>query len=771
MLLLAIQDMKKRFWLKRNSKEILIDVLIFGFAGLILLAAAVLIWLATLEIPDLSSFEERRVLQSTKIYDRTGEIMLYDLHQDVRRTVVPFDQMSNFVKNATVSIEDDQFYSHIGIDIKAIVRAAVSNVQEGGLGQGGSTITQQVIKNSVLQREKTFTRKAKEAILALKLERLKTKDEILEIYLNESPYGGTIYGVEEAARAFFNTSAKDLTIGEAAYLAAIPQAPTYLSPYGNNRDALDVRQKVVIEKMRSNGYISLEEYDAAKTEVVEFEAQLVSGIKAPHFVMYIREQLAEKYGEEALAERGLKVVTTLNWELQEGAEKIVAAKAEINAEKFDASNAGLVATDPKTGDLLVMVGSRDYFNEEVDGNFNLTLASRQPGSSIKPFIYAAAFKKGYQPATILFDVKTQFSTSCEPYDMSNEPPCYSPNNHNNIFLGPISMRNALAQSLNIPAVKTLYLVGIRDALKLAADMGITTLNNPDRYGLTLVLGGGEVKLLDMTNAYGVFANKGVRAEPRSILRIEDNQGNVMEETKVAEERILDENVTNMVSDILSDNNARTPLWGANSQIYFPDRDVAAKSGSTNNFRDAWIMGYAPNIAVGAWCGNNNNTPMRGLSGLITTPMWREFMDLALSKLPEESFTQPWYPTEGVKSVIRGEYVNTSALIAAAQATSTPDNQNETAEEILSNKPLQLSDIFNNIHTILHYVDRTDPMGPAPTNPTNDGQYKYWEYGVQQWKQVTFGSYTPTTSTSTEEVVVEEEEEEDTPRNRRRNNNN
>jgi 1A family penicillin-binding protein len=740
--------MKKRFWLKRGSREILIDVLIFGFAGLILVMAAVLIWLSTLEIPDLSSFEERRVLQSTKIYDRTGEIMLYDLHQDVRRTVVPFDQISPYVKNATVAIEDDQFYSHFGIDVKAIIRAAVSNVQEGGLGQGGSTITQQVIKNSVLQREKTFTRKAKEAILALKLEQLKTKDEILEIYLNESPYGGTIYGIEEASRAFFNTSAKDLTIGEAAYLAAIPQAPTYLSPHGNNKDALDARQKSVLEKMRSNGFITVEEYEAAKNEVVEFESQIVSGIKAPHFVMYVREQLAEKYGEEALAERGFKVTTTLNYELQEAAEKIVAEKVAINTEQFNASNAGLVATDPKTGDLLVMVGSKDYFSEDVEGNFNIALAERQPGSSIKPFVYAAAFKRGYLPSTILYDVRTQFSTSCEPYDLSGEPPCYAPNNYNDKFVGPISMRNALAQSLNIPAVKTLYLVGVQNALKLAADMGLTTLNNPDRYGLTLVLGGGEVRLLDMTHAYGVFANKGVKAEPRTILKIEDNQGNIVEETQVKEERILDENVTNMVSDILSDNVARAPLWGSNSKIYFPDRDVAAKSGSTNDFRDAWIMGYAPNIAVGAWCGNNDNGTMQGLSGLITTPMWREFMDVALAKLPEESFTQPYIPTD-VKPVLAGYYAN---------PTATPTSSTTPAVPFL--------DSYNNIHSILHYVDRNDPQGPPPANPASDGQYVYWEYGIQAWKQSVYGAMASSSIASSTEDVVEEEEEEDRPRNRR-----
>lgn len=739
--------MKKRFWLKRGSREILIDVLIFGFAGLILLMAAVLIWLSTLEIPDLSSFEERRVLQSTKIYDRTGEIMLYDLHQDVRRTVVPFDQISPFIKNATVAIEDDQFYSHFGLDIKAIIRAAVSNVQEGGLGQGGSTITQQVIKNSVLQREKTFTRKAKEAILALKLEQLKTKDEILEIYLNESPYGGTIYGIEEASRAFFKTSAKDLTIGEAAYLAAIPQAPTYLSPHGNNRDALDARQKTVLERMRSNGFITVEEFEAAKAEKVEFESQIVSGIKAPHFVMYVREQLAEKYGEEALAERGFKVVTTLNYELQEAAEKIVAEKVAINTESYNASNAGLVATDPKTGDLLVMVGSKDYFSEDVEGNYNIALAERQPGSSIKPFVYAAAFKRGYLPTTILYDVRTQFSTSCEPSDLTNEPPCYAPNNYNDKFVGPISMRNALAQSLNIPAVKTLYLVGVKNALKLAADMGLTTLNNPDRYGLTLVLGGGEVKLLDMTHAYGVFANKGVKAEPRTILRIEDNQGNIVEETQVKEERILDENVTNMISDILSDNVARAPLWGSNSKIYFPDRDVAAKSGSTNDYRDAWIMGYAPNIAVGAWCGNNDNGTMRGLSGLITTPMWREFVDLALSKLPEESFTQPYIATD-VKPVLAGYYPN---------PTATPDAS--------STAPVTpFIDSYNSIHSILHYVDRNDPQGPAPSNPGSDGQYAYWEYGIQAWKQSVYSG--PLASSTLASTTPEEEEPEEKPRTRR-----
>jgi 1A family penicillin-binding protein len=721
--------MKIHTWFKKNWKEIIIDILIFGFAAFIIIFSGLLLWISTLEIPDLSAFEERRVLQSTKIYDRTGEVVLYDLNSDVRRTVIPFEEMSRHIKNASVAIEDDQFYNHIGIDIRAIIRAAVSNFQDGDLlgGQGGSTITQQVIKNSVLQRDKTLARKVKEAILSIKIERVLSKEEILEIYLNESPYGGTIYGIEEASRAFFNKPASELSLPEAAYLAAIPQAPTYLSPYGNNREDLDKRQQLVLERMRINGFITIEEFEEAQSQSVEFEPQAVTGIKAPHFVMYIVEQLAETYGEEALAEQGLRVITTLDWELQKEAERIVAQKAASNTEKFNASNAGLVATDPKTGDLLVMVGSRDYFSEEIDGNFNVTLASRQPGSSIKPFVYATAFSKGYLPATIVFDVPTQFSTACEPWEQTSEAPCYAPNNYNFKFVGPISMRNALAQSLNIPAVKTLYLAGLNDTIKFATDMGLTTLNDPERYGLTLVLGGGEVKLLDMTHAYGVFANGGLKAESRNILRIEDSQKNIIEEFETKTSRVMEENVAYMVSDVLSDNVARTPLWGSWSIVNFGDRDVAIKSGSTNNLRDAWIMGYAPNIAVGAWVGNNDNKAMGGgLSGLITTPMWREFMDIALEKLPNESFPQPQINTSGLKPILRGEYIDTAALLEAMQNTD-------------SESTLNVTDVYNNVHSILHFVDKNNPTGAYPSNPANDSQYENWEYGVQKWNQDTFGA--------------------------------
>ncbi len=748
--------MKVRAWFRRNWKDIFIDLFVFGTAFFIVTVAGILIWVSTLEIPDLSAFDERRVLQSTKIYDRTGEILLYDLHQDVKRTIVPFEEISRNIKNATIAIEDDQFYNHMGIDVKAILRAFLANFSQGNLsGQGGSTITQQVIKNSILDRDKKYSRKVKEAILSLKLERKLSKDEILSIYLNESPYGGTIYGAEEASQSFFGKKASEVTIAEAAYLAAIPQAPTYFSPYGNHRAELDARQKLVLERMRVNGLVSIDEYEEAKNAVVEFQPQAVTGIRAPHFVMYIVEQLAEKYGEEVLAEKGFRIITTLDWNLQKEAERIVAEKAESNTERFNASNAGMIATDPKTGDLLVMVGSRDYFSEDIEGNFNVTLSSRQPGSSIKPFVYASAFKKGYLPATVLFDVATQFSPLCEPWSQSSESPCYAPQNYNHKFIGPISMRNALAQSLNIPAVKTLYLAGLKDTLKFMADMGLTTLNDPDRYGLTLVLGGGEVRLIDMTYAYGVFANGGIKAEPRNILKIEDSRGNIIEETKPVTNRVLDENVAYMISDILSDNEARTPLWGSNSAIYFPNRDVAAKSGSTNNLRDAWIMGYAPNLALGAWVGNNNNEAMGGgLSGLITTPMWRAFMDVALLTIPEETFTQPQINTQDVKPILRGEYLDTSLLIKTMQEQNDGEKikKEENKEEETESKT-DLSSIYNNIHSILFFVERNNPQGAYPTNPANDPQYTNWEYGVQKWKEETFGLFikTPTNQTGSSSV--------------------
>lgn len=721
---------KARPSLSPRYHALLIDGLIaLGVVGLII-SGFLLLWISTLNIPDLAAFDQRRVLQSTKIYDRTGEILLYDLHQDVKRTIVPYEDISRNLINATVAIEDDTFFEHHGVRPLAILRSMINNIRNGGgpfSGAGGSTITQQVIKNSILQQEKTLSRKVKEAILAIKLERQLSKEEILTHYLNESPYGGTIYGSEEASRAFFGKSASDLSLAESAYLAALPQAPTYFSPYGNHRDALEVRKDLVLSQMKKNDFITDAEYDTAKNEEVHFLPQATTGIRAPHFVFYVRDYLAEKYGEESLAERGFRVITTLDWELQEKAEEVVKEYALKNEVTFRASNASMVAEDPTTGEILVMVGSRDYFDTAIDGNFNIALAERQPGSSFKPFVYAKAFENGYTPETVVFDLKTQFSTACAPSNLTSEDGCYAPTNYDDKFRGPMSLKNALAQSVNVPAVKTLYLAGINDSIKLARDMGITGLAGKNQYGLTLVLGGGEVRLLDMVSAYSVFANEGKKHETTSILRIEDSHGNIVEESKPKETRVLDRQVALEISDILSDNVARSPLYGANSQLYFPNADVAAKTGTTNDYRDAWILGYTPNIAVGAWAGNNDNSPMEHkISGLIITPMWRAFMDFALEKRPKDSFPEPAGTPVDLKPVLRGVWFDPASL--------TGDR-----DDVLS-----VNNAVSSAHSILYYVDKNDPRGPYPSNPARDGQFVNWEWAVTQWKNGLMGQTATTT---------------------------
>ncbi len=660
--------------IKKRWRELAGDTLIVLFALGLVGGGVLLLWISTLEIPDLAAFEQRQVLQSTKIYDRTGDVLLYDLHQDVRRTVIPYEDISRHIKNATVAIEDDRFFEHEGVRPLSILRAAITNLRGGDLfgGQGGSTITQQVIKNALLVQEKTITRKVKEAILALKLERQLSKEEILSHYLNESPYGGTIYGVEEASQAFFGKSAADVTLPEAAYLAALPQAPTYYSPYGQHVDVLEARKNRVLERMLANNFITEEQYTEARAAEIAFLPRSTSGIRAPHFVFYVREILAETYGDESLAERGLKVITTIDAELQAEAEEIVETHARSNEERFNAENAALVATDPRNGDILTMVGSRDYFDEFIDGNFNIALAERQPGSAFKPFVYAAAFRKGYTPETTVFDLKTQFSTACEPSNLTSEGECYSPVNYDDAFRGPMSLRNALAQSVNIPAVKVLYLTGIDAAIKLARDVGITGLDDRDRYGLTLVLGGGEVRLLDMVSAYGTFANEGTRHKPNAILRVEDAGGNILEEAEPDGQRVLDKQVALQISDVLSDNAARTPLYGSNSQLHFPGRDVAAKTGTTNDYRDAWVVGYTPTLAVGAWAGNNDNSSMaHRISGLIITPLWREFMDVALPTREQGTFEEPVATPKDIKPILRGLWFDPVGLMDTGNSDPHP----------------------------------------------------------------------------------------------------
>jgi penicillin-binding protein 1C len=701
------------------------NIAIFLVSCFILTTGLLLIWVSTFQIPSLDTIEERKVSQSTKIYDNTGKILLYDVYQNTKRTIVPFDQISQHIKDATISIEDKDFYIHHGFKPTAFLRAILVNALSGGFSQGGSTITQQVVKNSLLTGDKSFfggpARKLKEIVLALKLDRTIPKKEILSIYLNENPYGGSIYGVEEASEAFFGKTANDLDIAESAYLGAIPQAPSYYSPYGQHLKELDSRKNLVLKEMLNDGKITQSEYKQAVDEKVQFIPQSSKGIKAPHFVMFVKDYLEKKYGADVLEQGGLKVTTTLNYDWQAKAELIAKQYADSNEKNFNGSNDAFVALDPKTGGILTMVGSRDYFDTKIDGQFNVTTAHRQPGSTFKPFVYAEAFIKGYTPSTVLFDVQTQFAAKCAPDNFTSENNCYSPGNYDDQFRGPMTLRDALAQSINVPSVKVLYLAGVRDSVDLAENMGIQSLGDPNTYGLTLVLGGGEVSLLDMTSAYGVFATEGVRNQYTPILKVEDKNGKILEEIKSHPSQVLDPEIAREISDILNDNIARIPLYGANSLIYFPGRDFAVKTGTTNNYKDAWIIGYTPSVVVGTWAGNNDNTPMaKKVSGLIVAPMWRAFVDEILKDIPNEQFTNPTNEDSyDLKPVLRGKWEGGISSIIQSPDNPIPYG---SIQETLS----------GGVHSILYWVYKDNPRGAIPSSPQDDPQFQNWEYSVRKW---------------------------------------
>lgn len=707
------------------------NLIVLAIALVIFCVGAFFMWISTFRLPNLDSFESRKVVESTKIYDKTGETLLYDTNQDTKRTVVPFEQISRNIKNATIAIEDREFYQHNGIQIKSILRAIFANTTALGYSQGGSTITQQVVKNSLLTQEKTISRKLKEWVLALKLEKVLTKDQILALYLNESPYGGSVYGVEEASQTYFGKKAQDLTIAESAYLASLPQAPTYYSPYGNHRDKLDERKNVVLQEMLRDGFITKEEFATAKTEKITFKPRETEGIKAPHFVFYVIDQLNQKYGEDAVRNGGLRVKTTLDYDLQKKGEEIAKKNALENKIKFNAENAAFVAIDPKTGAILSMIGSRDYFDKDIDGNFNAAISpNRQPGSTFKPFVYSEAFIKGFTPETVLFDARTQFSTNCAPDNLTSDNGCYSPENYDQKNRGPITLRESLAQSINVTSVKTLYLAGLPDSLNLAKKMGVESLKGPDQYGLTLVLGGGEVSLLEMTSAYSVFANEGTRNTPFSILEVKDATGNTLDDGwgQTPPKDVLPRDIALKISDILSDNVARAPAYGQSSYLYFPNQDVAVKTGTTNDYRDAWIIGYTPSVTLGAWAGNNNNSPMeKKVAGFIVAPMWREYMDEIVKTLPNESFPLPEKEDSfDLKPVLRGKWQGgiSNLVDTVSGKNATELTPKETTNEILS----------GGIHSILYWLKKDDPRGAKPDNPDSDPQFKYWEYGVSRWLQ-------------------------------------
>ena len=703
-------------------------------------------------LPDPNAWQDRKVIQSTKIYDRENKTLLYEIHGEEKRTIITYNNIPQIVKNATIVAEDAEFYNHSGINFRGILRAVLADIRDKKILEGGSSITQQLIKNAYLSPERTFSRKTKELILAITLEKKYSKDEILNFYLNQIPYGPNSYGIEAAAQTYFNKPAKELNLAEAVYLAALPKAPSYYSPYGSHGNELKARANYILGRLYDLKYISKKDLDGAEKMTVDFANQK-SDITAPHFVLFVREYLNEKYGENFVEKSGLKVTTTLDLNLQNIAERIVKEGAERN-KIYNAQNAALTAIDPKTGQILVMVGSKNYNDDpepegcepgkncEFDPNVNITTRLRQPGSAFKPFVYAAAITNGYTPQTIIWDVPTEFNHLCSWNGIAesgvDQETCYKPKNYDGRFRGPVTLKQALANSLNVPSVKVLYLAGINNSINLAENMGITTLKDRSRYGLSLVLGAAEVKLLDMVSAFGVFSQDGIRREPVSIIKVEDGSGQILEEYREQNRRVIDEQAAREITAILSDNNARAPMFGLYSPLSLGLIPAAAKTGTTQDpndetkARDAWIIGYTPSLVAGVWAGNNNNAPIeKGGAGVAAAgPIWQNFMTAALKDKPIEIFNNP-DPIISEKPILNSQYqitvklkINKNNGLLATE---------KTPPELIEEKS------FTEIHEILWWLDKNNPQGPAPEDPESDSQFKNWELSLQNWLLNNYGS--------------------------------
>ncbi len=574
---------------------------------------------------------------TTTIYDRNGEL-LYRIYEGKNRSLVKLNTLPSYLIQATIATEDKNFYAHSGVDLRGILRSVVSYLEEGKI-QGGSTITQQLIKNTLLTPEQTLQRKIKEVVLAFWAERIFTKQEILSMYFNEVAYGGPAWGIAAASQTYFDKNPQNLTLAESAYLAGLPASPTTFSPYGSHPELGKQRQKEVLRRMVEEQYINQTQADEAFLEKLNIKPP-VSAIAAPHFVMYVRDVLAQKYGLKTVSQGGLQVTTSLDLNIQRMAEKVVFEETEKLA-KLNVTNGAAMVTDPRSGQILAMVGSKNYWDPQ-GGNFNVTLSQRQPGSSIKPATYATAFKQGMSPGTTLIDAPVAFKNDWE---------VYAPVNYDGRFHGVVTIRTALGSSYNIPAVKTLAIVGIPNMIQTAKDMGITTFTDPDRYGLSLTLGGGEVKLIDMMTLYGTLSQLGNKFDPQPILKVTSPQGNVLEDnTKPEGKQVLPPGVAYLVTNILSDNNARTPAFGPNSLLNIPNYTVAVKTGTTDSKRDNWTFGYTPNLVVGVWVGNNNNEPMdptltSGITG--AAPIWNRLITNLLKDKPNMAFTKPTDVVEGM----------------------------------------------------------------------------------------------------------------------------
>ena len=711
----AIQSSKGRklyFWLRWVGMAFFIS-----FLGLI----GVFAYFAS-QIPNPEELENRIIVESTKIYDRTGDYLLYEAGKDIKRTSVKLEEISPYLQKATVAAEDDDFYTHPGIDIKGITRALIFDVLKGRNGeiQGGSTITQQFVKNALLTPERTLSRKIKEIILSLEIERRYSKDKILEFYLNYVSYGSIFYGVEAASQNYFQKPVKELTLAEAATLASITRSPTYYLKHPKEREE---RKNWVLDRMVALKFIEREVAETAKSEKITLEIA-PNQMAAPYFVQEVEKQLLEIYGDN-YKRMGLRVFTTLNFNLQKIAENTVSEWAPKIEKWYNAKNAALVVINPQTGEILAMIGGRNFKESQVNiWTPEKKESFQSPGSSFKPIVYATAFKKGYTPETIIWDVKTNFGGN----------PNYIPRNYDGKYRGPVKMKDALAQSLNIPAVKTLYLAGIDEVANTAKSMGmIESFKEYEDAGLSMAIGGKEVVPLELASAFGVFATEGVRHLPSYILKIEDRSGKTIFEPEPHPIKVLDSEICRQINYILSDNKLRAPMFGSRSWLYLGPW-AAAKTGTAatpkGKITDAWTIGYTTNLVTGVWVGNNDNKPLYSSAANAAAPLWWHFMKEATKNQPHQGFTLPKKIKTG-KPILDGYLPNNKIKIdkiSGKLATSL------TPPELIEERS------FSQPHSILYFINKDDPRGPYPVNPENDPMFKRWEAGVKAWAKSTGGQY-------------------------------
>lgn len=705
----------------------------FGLIALILIGFGYVLWVSR-DLPTPGKLANGNIKDSTRILDRNGKL-LYSFYKDYNRIYVNLDQIPQNLRNATIATEDKDFYRNRGFSPMAYLRV-IKDVILHHQVTGGSTITQQLVKIALLTSERSITRKLKELILAIQVDSKYSKDQILEMYLNNIPYGGTAVGIEAASNLYFNKHSKDLTLAESAFLAGLPQLPTYYSPFSNSDKTYIGRSKDVLTRMRDEGYISQKQSDDSLNAIkaFTFKERKTEAIKAPHFVMYVRQQLVDMFGENYVSNGNLTIKTTLDSDLQVDAEDIV-TKEFLGFKNYKVQNAAVMVLDVKTGGILSMLGSRDYFNEDIDGQFNAATALRQPGSSLKPIMYSVAFEKGYTPATLVMDVKTDFPVN------DGNGSTYTPVNYDGKFRGPVQLRFALGNSLNIPAVKMLARVGIKPVMQKGFDMGISNWEPTDSHlksvGLSLVLGGREASLTQITSAYSVFARQGQKKETYGIEEVDDTHGKVLyKHQDKGQEQVLEPEVAFLISHILLDNNARADAFGTSSWLVVPGRTVSVKTGTTDQKRDNWTIGYTPSFTVGVWVGNNDNSPLdpRIASGITgASPIWNKIMTRVLKGTPKEEFQKPdsvidkqidafsgGIPIDGqptrVEYFIKGTEPTTKSPIYVTLKMSKHDQGKLASDEELSRSDYDTKEAIN-------FIEQ-DPI-------STDGKNR-WQDAIDAW---------------------------------------